>query len=314
MSDVRTAPRAPGRRPPIEPRIAQRWIAARRQEGRRRLRVLAAGGAAAVVALILLGLIYSPAFDVRHVRAAEARAGGAGVAPAGAPTVGQLASVAGVSGHRLMIRVNPAVARRRLDADPWLSDARVERNWPDTLSIAATVRVPVALFATGPANAPTGYAEVDSTGRVLALSAAPPAGLPLIKWPGSVPAPGGWLAGTAGDGADPASPAGRLTDMDAASDAADVPSVVAGALTVLDALPASVRADVISVATTPELSLLVVPPGAPRIGVQFVFGDGSQLQAKTTALLTLVGQANLSGVASVDLAVPSRPQAASASG
>ncbi len=39
------------------------------------------------------------------------------------------------------------------------------------------------------------------------------------------------------------------------------------------------------------------------------FGDGSQLQAKITAVVTLLDDANLSGVTGLDLSVPTRPAA-----
>jgi hypothetical protein len=316
MTDLRTAPKAGSRRPSVDPRMAQRWIEARRDEGRRRLRLLVGVAVAAAVAVAVVGLIYSPAFELRHVQTSETLGGGrAGTArPAGAPSDAQLATIAGLSHDPLMIDSDPASARRRLDADSWLGDAVVARHWPDSAVIRVTVRVPVAAFALGPANAPTGYAEVDSTGRVLADSAIVPVGSATVKWSGPVPAPGGWLPGTAGVRADPASAPTALADLDAASDAADVPSPLAAALAVLSSLPASLRADVLSVATTPQLSLLVVPPSLPGPGVEFVFGDGSQLQAKVTALQTLVGQADLTGVTSVDLTVPSRPEAAGAPG
>jgi hypothetical protein len=306
-----TAARPPKERPAIDPRFARRWVEARREEGRRRLKVVAVAGTLVVVALIGVGLLYSPAFEVRHVTASESRGSGAA---AGAPSPSELVTIAGLSGHPLMIKVDGVAAERRLNADPWLADARVERAWPDALHISALVRVPVVAVAAGPAGASSTYALVDPTGRVLGFSPTAPAGLPLLIGPGPLPPSGQWLPGSPGAGADPARPAGQMVEMSAASTSADVPDPVTAALAVADSLPPAVLGEVTNIATSPTLSLTVVAPASQGAAVQFDFGDGSQLQAKVLALQTLLAQADLASVTAVDLSVPSRPEATGPAG
>jgi hypothetical protein len=58
------------------------------------------------------------------------------------------------------------------------------------------------------------------------------------------------------------------------------------------------------------MSILPATIAAGSIPVHL--GDGSQLAAKLTALTTLLAQADLSGVQSIDLTVPNRPAALTA--
>ncbi|HMC40278.1 MAG TPA: FtsQ-type POTRA domain-containing protein [Acidimicrobiales bacterium] len=297
MTDLLPPPEAP-ERPRIDPRFARRWIEARREEGRQRLHLLIAAGTLVGCAAVAAGSLFTPLLHVRHLRISVN-----GPVPAGA--VGQLS---GVSTRALMIEVDPARAAARLDGDPWLGGAKVVRRWPGTVTISVSVRAPIALVAR-----PSGgtWAEVDETGRVLADVASPPGGVPFLTGVASVPPPGGWLAGSAGGGVPPGAPAGALVDMDATGVGADVPSGPAAALAVLADLPPALRADVDSVSARPGAgpSLLFSPPRFASGAVTVVFGDGSGLQAKVTAFLTLIDQADLSGVSTLDLSVPSRPAA-----
>lgn len=304
-------------RPRIDPRIAQRWIEARRQEGRRRLQAVLVCAAVAACLLLAWGSLYTPLFRVRHVRVTVD-------GPLAAQTV---AGWSGISGRTQTIDVSSRATAARLDAHPALGAARVGRHWPGTVTIAVTVRVPVAVVAL-----PAGYAEVDVTGRVVADVAAAPAGLPQLQGVASVPAPGGWLGGSPGAAAAPGSPPSTLVDMTATSDGPDVPSGSAAALAFLDALPPLLRGDVSYVsagggsAGTPGragdnttggsaagkgLSLVVSPPRMASGTITVLLGDGSQLQAKADALVAVLDEGDLSGVAGLDLTVPSRPAAAS---
>ena len=59
---------------------------------------------------------------------------------------------------------------------------------------------------------------------------------------------------------------------------------------------------------------MAVLPASVGIGrsISVDLGDGSQLAAKLTALATLLTQANLAGVAQINLTVPDRPAALTA--
>ena len=296
MTDVLDPPR-------IDPRIARRWIEARREEGRRRLRLLIVVASVATAAGLALGSLWTPLLKVRHVRIAVAGP----VAPA------TVRALAGLAHQRLMIDVDAAAIRSRLDADPWLGGAVVARHWPGTVTISVGVRTPVVAVATG-AGAARRWAEVDATGRVLTVTGAQPYGMPLLMGTGAAPAVGGWVAGSAGPAVAPGAGPDIQVDMNAAADGPDVPSGAAAALAVVDALPASLRARVASVtaAAGPGLTLAVVPPRT-AVGMLTVrLGDGSQLAAKVTALVTLIDQGDLAGMSTLDLSVPSRPAAVAA--
>ena len=253
-------------------------------------------GAVGAVAVLITGSLYSPLFHVRHLRVSVN-------GPISADSVGRLA---GLSGGTLMIEVDTGRSARRLDSDPWLGAARVSRSWPGTVSVSVTVRTPIAVVGSS-----GGWAEVDETGRVLADIATPPPSMPVLQGVTGIPAPGGWLPGTAGPAADPDAPPIGLADMTALADGSDVPSGPAAALAVLASLPADVRPDVVSLTTgSPAgLTLVISPPRLAAGTVTVGFGDGSELQSKVTALMTLLDQANLGGVTSLDLSVPNRPAA-----
>jgi hypothetical protein len=288
--------------PEIDPRIAQRWIDARKEEGRRRLRLLAVAAVFATLVGLAVGSLYSPLFQLRHV---EVSVRGAGPAPDAAA----VARLAGIVGSPLVIHFDANAAAARLDAVPSLGAARVVVHWPRTVSISVSTRTPLAAVALpgGPAGT-HGWALVDSTGRVLSDSATVPAGVALITETSEVPAPGAWLAGSPGPAADPAAPEGGV-DMNAVSDAADMPEPTSAALAVLADLPPLLRSDVVSMDAT-TLTMVVVPPRLASGSMTVSFGDGSQLSAKVAALVAVIEHADLSGLAYLDLSVPARPAGA----
>jgi POTRA domain, FtsQ-type/Cell division protein FtsQ/DivIB, C-terminal len=293
-------PRGQSHRPlRIDPRFARRWIEVRRQQGRRRLHIIVAGAAVVACLAAAAGLLYTPLARVRHVR----------VVVSGPMTPAQVRAVAGLDRYKLMVDVDAAAIARRLDADPVLGAARVERRWPATVKVAVKVRTPVAVVRSGPE-----WAIVDSTGRVLAETAQPAPGLPQLTAVGSPPAPGGWLAGSLGPSVGPGLAPGAETQMNAASDDPGVPKGPAAALVALQALPAHYRAEVISVAAPASgaLTFSVLPANLAAGSIPVDFGDGSQLAAKLNALITLLAKADLGGVESINLTVPGRPAALTA--
>ncbi|HET9076372.1 MAG TPA: cell division protein FtsQ/DivIB [Acidimicrobiales bacterium] len=306
MTDLLERSQGPVDGPPrIDPRIAQRWVEARRQEGRRRLRIVIGVGSLVVVAGLAAGSLYTPIFAVKHLRVHLS--GGPAV------TASRIEAEAGLARHPLMIDVNPAAAAARLDADPILGGARVSKHWPGTVDISVAVRTALAQVPAG-SSGPGGtrsFALVDPTGRVLGQPAARIPGLPVLSGAGPTPGPGGWLAGSAGAAAAPGAGPGSLVDMAAAPAGPDVPRGAAGALAFLQELPAGLRSAVttITAGPGPNISVVLNPPRTPTGTLTVQLGDGSQLARKVTALETLLGQADLSGVSSIDLSVPSRPAA-----
>lgn len=292
MPDLLDRPRVD--RPRIDPRIAQRWIDARRQEGRRRLRIVVAVITVVVLAAGAVASLYSPLFEVHHVR----------VTVEGPVAPRAVAQLTGLTSRPPMIDVHTGAIATRLDADPWLGSARVDLHWPDTVTVRVVVRSPVALVA-----ARSGWAQVDATGRVLAVSHQPTPGLPVVEGLGTAPTAGQWLTGSAGASARPGSADQAGADMSASSDSADVPRGAAAVLGLLDALPPAVRSKVTTVSSGPGpvLSLVAAAPQASGGTVSVSLGDGSELGAKASALVTMLTRADLSGATGVDLSVPGRP-------
>lgn len=298
MTDLLDRPPVAGERPRIDPRIAQRWIDARREEGRRRLQVVLVAAAVVACAGLAFGSLYTPLFQVRHVRI---------TVDGGSFPVRTVSRLSGVTSRTPTLDVDSRAVAARLDADPSLGAARVARHWPGTVMIGVVVRSPLAVVASR-----SGYADVDPTGRVLAVVGTQPAGLPVLQGSFPVPTPGGWLVGSSGPAAAPGAAAGALVDMTADSDGTDVPSGPAAALAFIEALPPVLRTDVASITVAQgSLTLVVNPPRVATGTVTVLLGDGSQLQAKVNALVTLLDQGDLSGVGGVDLTVPSRPATAS---
>jgi hypothetical protein len=302
----------PGRLP-IDPRFARRLRDVRRQESRRRLRILASAGAAVLVVAAVVGSLYTPwLMSFRHLR----------ITAVGAVPRSEVLAATGLNHPRPLIEIDTARLAARLDAVVNLGGARVSRSWPLTLDIEVTQRTPVAAVALIPSGgSPGGWASVDATGRVLADSAAPPPGLPVIQNVGAVPPPGQWLMGSAGPGVNPLPPGGAgagrghsLIDLDAPADSAAVPTGTAAALGVAAALPAAMRAAVQTVKAGPgnQLSLAVLPVTIAAGSIPVTLGDGSLLNQKLTALGALLTQGSLSGAAGIDLSVPDRPAVAAA--
>ena len=150
----------------MDPRFRRRRIEVRRQEGRRRFRVLV--GITAVVALgcgawaatdsVLLDLDEVVVQGAVHSTPAEVR----------------LAS--GLRPGEPMLDVDEGAARRGVEALPWIGDATVRRQWPGRVRILVNERAPVAVAQAEPGA----MALIDDTGRVLDWVPEPPPELPVL--------------------------------------------------------------------------------------------------------------------------------------
>ncbi len=291
----------------IDPRFARRWAQVRREQGRRRLRIIVAAVAAVALIAAAIGSLYSPWLSLRHVR----------ITTVGPVSRAEVLSLTGLGHQQPLIEIDTGALAARLDAVAALGGARVRRSWPTTLDVQVTLRTPVAVVARPSVGrtAPV-WATVDATGRVLADVVAPPPGLPVLLGVGPVPQPGGWLTGSAGPRSEPlpATTDGTashrsLVDLAAEPDSPTTPAGTAAALAIAAALPASVRTAVLSVRTGPgdQLTLSVLPLNIASGAIAVALGDGSLLAQKLTALVALLTQANLSGAAGINLTVPDRP-------
>jgi cell division septal protein FtsQ len=284
---VTTIDSPPTPAPIIDPRLRQRWINARREEGRKRLHLFLATAVLLAVLAAGFGALHTPLFKVRHVRVAISEV------PAGSGlTTGQIEAQAGLDRERLMVGVATGSMARLIEQLPWVASAQVERDWPATVRIAVTTRRPVAEVERVSGQPASGFALLDTTGRVLVLlsagglsegtpSAAGPE-FPVLPLLGSLPspgAPGTWiLPPNGGTG-----------------------QVAAEELATATALPPALERRVSSITVTARGLVL-------RVGsVMVLFGDAGELRQKVTSLETLLADVSLTGISAVDLRVPDRP-------
>ena len=150
----------------MDPRFRQRWIEARRAEGRRRFRVLV--GITAVVALgcggwaatdsVLLDLDRVVVEGAVHTTPDEAR------------------FASGLRPGEPMLDIDEKAADRAVESLPWVGEATVHRQWPGQVRIRLTEREAVAVAEADPGA----MALIDGTGRVLEWASVAPAGLPVL--------------------------------------------------------------------------------------------------------------------------------------
>ncbi|MFP5377343.1 MAG: cell division protein FtsQ/DivIB [Acidimicrobiia bacterium] len=175
--DREAPPPAPPARLATHPRIRHRRIEVRRDEGRRRRRIVLACLATAALVGAAAGATRSPLLDVDRV---EVR-GAERTAPADVVAAGGLGS------SPAMLDVDTASVERRVEALPWVLDASARRRWPATVVVQVAERHPAAVLAAGEGR----WALADGTGRVLAVGPDRPAGLPVLDGVATPAEPGG---------------------------------------------------------------------------------------------------------------------------
>jgi len=253
-----TATRPPAPAPP-HPRIRQRRIEVLRDQGRRRLRLLVATACVLGGLLVTYAVLHSPWLRVDRVEVSGLHR----TPPAAVSAVarGQL--------HRPMIDAGGPALVAALERLPWVRAATVTRRWPSTLAIAVLERTPVAQ-----AQVAGGWALVDGTGRVVAVSSSPTSGLPTL---GTAP----WR-GRPGASLGPSAPV---------------------LLRALAAVPAGLRPGLAAVVPEDGGAVALVLAGGTTVDL----GPPSDLGAKMAALSTLSAQTDLTKAAAVDLSLPDRP-------
>jgi cell division protein FtsQ len=97
----------------------------------------------------------------------------------------QVLDAGGIAEGDALYWIDTGAAESRIEAVPFVARAKVVREWPGTVRVAVTERVPAAW-----AEVPGGMVVVDRTGRVLERVDAPPAGLPQLAGLRAVPEPG----------------------------------------------------------------------------------------------------------------------------
>jgi cell division protein FtsQ len=242
----------------IDPRFEDRRKAVRRQSSRTKRVVVTV---VAVLSLLAAGawpLLHSGLFSARVLRVV-------GAEHTGAPAV---LRAAGLAGHPPMIDVHAGAAAAAIDALPWVKSASVALQWPDGVTVRIVERQPVAVLSDGSASA-----EVDRTGRVLAVVDAPPPGLVRLQTTATPGPPGSTLH------------TGRA------------------ALLVAAAVPVALDPLVTTVAAAPNGGVDLALEG----GVGVLFGTPTQMPAKFEDIASLVAGAHLAPGSVVDVSVPAFP-------
>ncbi len=177
------APKRAGGATEVDPRLDQR----RREVARSRRRKwwIGFGSLAGAVVLVLVGwaLLHSSLFSVRTLN----------VTGASSLVRDQVVAASGVAKGDPLISIDTATAATSVEAIPLVKTAEVQLRWPSTVTIAVTMRTPVAYVASAGR-----FARVDRTGRVLSRSVNPPtrfSPVPLeMQVEGVTPGkPGSWL-------------------------------------------------------------------------------------------------------------------------
>lgn len=165
----------PGGRLRMDPRIRERRVAVKRNEGRRRLRVLLVLGGLAMAIGAAYGVTRSPILDVDRVL----------VKGATFTASEEINRAGGLVGRPQLADVEPAEVALDIERLPWVEQATVVRHWPSTVEVQIVERMALATIAAEGG----GWALVDRTGRVLAVQEAAPQELAQVIAP-AAPAPG----------------------------------------------------------------------------------------------------------------------------
>ena len=136
----------------MDPRLKARRVEVARDRGRRRRRRLALLVLVVVLIGAAVGATQSPLLDVDRVQVS----GGTHA------TEAAVRAAVGIRVGRSMVSVDPAVAQRRVEALPWVAEARVTRRWPASVNVVVSERIPVAVAGSGSVAV-----LVDRTGTVL---------------------------------------------------------------------------------------------------------------------------------------------------
>jgi cell division protein FtsQ len=193
-------------------------------------------------------------------------------------TTAAIVSAARLGPHPPLISVEPGATAARVESLPYIASARVERHWPDGVTIAVTERVPVAVMA-GPGAA---WSVLDGHGRTLQVAPARPPGLLAlaVATPSGVVAPGA---------------VGR-----------SLPAEASAGLIVCRTLPPAFAAQVVSVtvAATGTVSM------ALSSGITVLLGTDDDLPAKYEDVAAIIAHASLVGATTIDVTVPASPTVA----
>ncbi len=146
----------------VDPRMRERWVAQRREQGQRRLRLLVAVVVTVSVLVLAYVIARSPLLGAHTVRVE-----GATKTPATA-----VRAAAGISDGEPLLFLDTGAIVRRVERLPYVATASVSTDLPHTVTVRVVERTPVAFIA-----GPAGASLLDRTGRVLEQVPTRPDGL-----------------------------------------------------------------------------------------------------------------------------------------
>ena len=138
----------------IEPRIRERRIQVRREAGRRRLTRLAMAGIVSAVLFVAAAVAFSPLLDVGTVE----------VTGMYRTPVEEVMEAGGIDEGEPLVLIDTGAAERRVEALPWVADARVTRQWSGAVRYEIRERTPLVAVATEDG----GWMAADADGRLVA--------------------------------------------------------------------------------------------------------------------------------------------------
>jgi cell division protein FtsQ len=157
----------------------RRRAPAPRDATHRRRRLAVVVGVVTVLATVAWGVSVSPLLDVDHVHLRGLHH----------LTAAEVERAGGIHPGDAMVWLDPSRAERAIEALPYVRQATVSREWPDTVRVTVHERRPVAWV-----DGASGKQVVDATGRVVETVAEPPAGLPQLLGVQMVTGVGGTVA------------------------------------------------------------------------------------------------------------------------
>ncbi len=183
MTAVRPGRKVPSRSEAgaIDPRISARIESVTRDRRRRWLGIAAVVATLLALAAAAYGVVQSQFLDVDHFD----------VEGAGHTSTSDIVAATGVVRGDQLAFIDTAAASRRVEALPWVAEAKVDRSYPATLTIDVAEYTAAAAIETA-----EGWAVIDQAGHVLEFSEAQPQ---LIVLGGmDAPQPGSVATGASG--------------------------------------------------------------------------------------------------------------------
>ncbi len=228
-----------------------------RAKGRRRLRLLLL-----IIAVLSLGvggyfLSKSSLFDVDEIV----------IEGVSTELEGEVREAADINKGKPLLEVNSSSSSKRIEAIPWVREARISRSWGGTITIRVSTREPVAAFLSE-----EGWVVVDIEGRVLDKEDELPYDLlPIEEEVGSLSI-GEWA-----------------------------PEQVIPLIQVAGTISTELTGDVSSIKGGNQIELLLFGGG------KILFGDSSDIEEKALAAATILSQVDQSSVLHIDVRAPLTP-------